>query len=208
LPSHQGDKRKLLPHISVPDIRWLNWKAVRAAGFKGVVFDKDNTLTFPYAPKIHPPLRDALTECRDAFADRIVLYSNSAGLLQFDPQGTEAKAVEEALGIPVLRHREKKPGGGAEELEQHFGCSADELVMVGDRFLTDVAFGAKHGMLTVRCEPLSLRGEPPTVLLARKLEEVLVGSLGKGERLNPPEHRLTALAHVRPSVFVKDPAIW
>lgn len=35
--------------------------------------------------------------------------------------GKEAAALEAALGIPVLRHREKKPAGGSEDMEAHFG---------------------------------------------------------------------------------------
>ena len=38
--------------------------------------------------------------------------------------GEEADRLEARLGIPVLRHSEKKPGGGAAALEQHFGCVA------------------------------------------------------------------------------------
>lgn len=34
--------------------------------------------------------------------------------------GKEAAVLEAALGIPVLRHREKKPSGGSEDIEQHF----------------------------------------------------------------------------------------
>ena len=37
--------------------------------------------------------------------------------------------------------------------------------MVGDRYLTDIVFGNRLGMLTVRTEPLTLRGEPKAVLL-------------------------------------------
>lgn len=47
--------------------------------------------------------------------------------------GEEAAALEAALGVAVLRHREKKPSGGKGEVEAHFGCGAHEVVMVGDR---------------------------------------------------------------------------
>ena len=41
----QSDRPLALPHLSVADIRWVDWGALRAAGFRGCVFDKDNTLT-------------------------------------------------------------------------------------------------------------------------------------------------------------------
>jgi phosphatidylglycerophosphatase GEP4 len=37
------------------------------------------------------------------------------------------------LGVPVLRHKEKKPAGGARELEAYFNCPSSELIMIGDR---------------------------------------------------------------------------
>ncbi|CAD6236415.1 unnamed protein product [Miscanthus lutarioriparius] len=52
-----------LPHVSVQDIRWLDWAELRRAGFRGVVFDKDNTLTAPYAPALWPPLAAAFNQC-------------------------------------------------------------------------------------------------------------------------------------------------
>lgn len=49
------------------------------------------------------------------------------------PPGHEAAQLESSLGVHVLRHEDKKPGGGAAEVERHFGCPANQLLMVGDR---------------------------------------------------------------------------
>ena len=70
-----------LPHVSVQDIRWLDWAELRRAGFRGVVFDKDNTLTTPYAPALWPPLAATFDQCRATFPPgALAIYSNSAGL--------------------------------------------------------------------------------------------------------------------------------
>ena len=70
-----------LPHVSVQDIRWLDWAELRRAGFRGVVFDKDNTLTAPYAPALWPPLAAAFDQCRATFPPgALAIYSKSAGL--------------------------------------------------------------------------------------------------------------------------------
>lgn len=37
--------------------------------------------------------------------------------------------------------------------------------MIGDRYLTDVVYGNRHGLLTIRPAPLTLEGEPSAVLL-------------------------------------------
>ena len=48
--------------------------------------------------------------------------------------GKEADELEALLGVHVLRHAKKKPAGGKAELEAYFGCPAEQLVMVGDRY--------------------------------------------------------------------------
>jgi predicted HAD superfamily phosphohydrolase YqeG len=40
--------------------------------------------------------------------------------------------------------------------------------MVGDRFLTDVVFGNRNGMLTIRPAPFTSKGEPKAVLAVRR----------------------------------------
>uniref|UniRef100_A0A383W3Y3 Phosphatidylglycerophosphatase n=1 Tax=Tetradesmus obliquus TaxID=3088 RepID=A0A383W3Y3_TETOB len=169
-----GNQSLALPHISVPDISWVDWPAVKAAGFKVCIFDKDNTLCEPFALAVPPALLPSFSACRAEFGGNIVLYSNSAGLQQYDPQGVEAAALEAAFGVQVLRHKDKKPAGGCEELQQQFQCEPHEMVFVGDRYLTDVVFGNRHGMLTIRVAPLTSQGEPPTVVAARVLEDACV----------------------------------
>lgn len=46
------------------------------------------------------------------------------------------------------------------------GCTrvpSQKLVMVGDRYMTDIVFGNRLGMLTIRPEPFTWHGEPQTV---------------------------------------------
>ncbi|RCV27721.1 hypothetical protein SETIT_5G347600v2 [Setaria italica] len=171
-----SEPRLALPHVSVQDIRWLDWAELRRAGFCGVVFDKDNTLTAPYAPALWPPLAAAFDQCRAAFPPgALAIYSNSAGLKEYDPDGVDARAIEAAIeGVHVISHDTKKPGGAAKEIETYFGCSASNLVMVGDRYFTDVVYGNRNGFLTVFTEPLNVSDESFIVKRVRKLEAYLI----------------------------------
>ena len=76
--------------------------------------------------------------------------------------------LEAALGVPVIRHATKKPGGSADALASHFRippAAVPSLVMVGDRYLTDVVYGNRLGLLTVRPAPVTAAGEPRAVRL-------------------------------------------
>jgi HAD superfamily phosphatase (TIGR01668 family) len=174
----------VLPHIETADLRNIDWVELKEKKqYKGVVFDKDHTLTLPYDMKLHPFAKESLEQCISVFGkDNVVLYSNSAGLRQFDPDGHHAMVLEHALGIAVFRHTDKKPHVSAstvKELEDYFGCDTGNLIMVGDRYMTDIVFGNRLGMLTIRPMPFpevegSKHREPMTVRLSRRMEEILV----------------------------------
>lgn len=69
----------VMPHVSVPDIRYIDWAALKKKGFQGVVFDKDNTLTVPYSLALWGPLGASLESCKSVFGNNIAVFSNSAG---------------------------------------------------------------------------------------------------------------------------------
>lgn len=185
-----------IPHLSVPDIRWINWSELRRRGFHGVIFDKDNTLTPPYSLTLWAPLKPSLEHCKAEFGDdNVAVLSNTAGLFEFDPDGSKARELEREIGIKVIRHKVKKPAGNAEEIEKHFGCPASMLVMVGDRHFTDVVYGNRNGFLTVWTQPLSVKGEPVVVRLVRRFESALVNRWSK-KGLKPIGHSLLGDGHL------------
>ncbi|CAI8597753.1 unnamed protein product [Vicia faba] len=211
------DPHLALPHISVRDIRYIDWAALRRKGFKGVVFDKDNTITAPYSLTPWPLLESSLESCKSEFGQDIAVFSNSAGLREYDHDGSKARNLESAIGIKVIRHRRidsaiivdmckfaaagvKKPGGTAEEVEKHFGCDSSQLIMVGDRPFTDIVYGNRNGFLTILTEPLSLTEEPFIVKQVRKLETTFVNYWSR-KGLKPLEQKLLP----DPRYCVKEP---
>ncbi|CAM8978740.1 unnamed protein product [Rhodiola kirilowii] len=183
------NRKLVIPHVSVADIRYIDWVELRNRGFKGVVFDKDNTITAPYSLALWPPLEESVECCKSVFGNDIAVFSNSAGLSEYDPEGLKARALEKAIGIRVLRHRMKKPAGTSEEVEKHFGCTSSELIMVGDRPFIDIVYGNRNGFLTILTKPLSLSQEPFIVKQVRKLEVSLV-SWWSSQGLKPSGHSL------------------
>lgn len=183
------DHHLALPHVAVPDIRHIDWNELHKKGFRGVVFDKDNTITAPYSLALWPSIASSLEQCKAVFGSDVAVFSNSAGLMEYDHIGSKAKALEAAIGIKVVRHRVKKPAGTAEEIEKHFGCKSSQLVMVGDRPFTDIVYGNRNGFFTVLTEPLSLAGEPFIVKQVRRLELMLVNLWFK-RGLKPIDHVL------------------
>lgn len=73
------NKQLVIPHVTVPDIRYIDWTELKNKGFEGVVFDKDNTLTVPYTLRLWPPLGSSLELCKSLFGSNIAVFSNSTG---------------------------------------------------------------------------------------------------------------------------------
>ncbi|EGO26420.1 hypothetical protein SERLADRAFT_436234 [Serpula lacrymans var. lacrymans S7.9] len=54
--------RLVIPHV-VKDIRQIDFIALRKAGYRGAVFDKDNCLTVPYQDELVPELQEGMQVC-------------------------------------------------------------------------------------------------------------------------------------------------
>ncbi|XP_060209472.1 phosphatidylglycerophosphate phosphatase 1, chloroplastic/mitochondrial-like [Lycium barbarum] len=182
-------KHLAIPHVFVQDIRYIDWVELKNRGFEGVVFDKDNTITVPYSLNLWSSLASSMEQCKSLFGNNIAVFSNSAGLAEYDPDDRKAQIVERSIGIKVIRHRLKKPAGTAEEIERQFGCESSRLIMVGDRPFTDIVYGNRNGFLTILTAPLSLSQEPFIVKQVRKLEMALLNRWSR-KGVKPISHRL------------------
>lgn len=133
--------------------------SLKRCGIKAVIFDKDNTLTAPYSFTMEARIEKAVRDCQKLFGyEHVVIFSNSAGIdfIQLLTLGSDddrgylhAEAIEEELGIRVIRHKHKKPDGLLEAISRWDSIEANEVMMVGDRYLTDIYGGNLIGMFTV-----------------------------------------------------------
>eukprot|EP01120_Amphizonella_sp_Union-15-10_P012827 TRINITY_DN57_c0_g1_i1.p1 TRINITY_DN57_c0_g1~~TRINITY_DN57_c0_g1_i1.p1 ORF type:complete len:209 (+),score=20.58 TRINITY_DN57_c0_g1_i1:56-682(+) len=178
----------LLPHYQVQDLSQIPFQKLKAQGFLGIVFDKDNTLTRPYQYFLEPKLQSSLEDCKATFGpENVVIFSNTVGS-SYDRGYEKALLLERISKISVIRHKEQKPGG-IDAVISHFNCSADKLVFVGDRYLTDILFGNMNGMLTIYCQILTTDGENFAVRMARSFEGWIVQTL-RDKGVRPPHHKL------------------
>lgn len=80
--------------------------------------------------------------------------SNSAGT-QDDPEGKEAKLLEQATGVKVFKHSIKKPGCGLDVFKYLQAIPAiqvkhpSQIAVVGDRLFTDVVMASKMGAWSI-----------------------------------------------------------
>ncbi|OJA08515.1 hypothetical protein AZE42_02469 [Rhizopogon vesiculosus] len=107
--------RLVIPHLAVkghPDIRQIDFLALRNAGYRGAVFDKDNCLTIPYKDPLVPELE---AESVSHHLSVPVLRHNT--LKPGYSCIASIRAYFSSLRVPV---------------------PDEELVIVGDRIFTDI----------------------------------------------------------------------
>ncbi|KAF0391232.1 HAD-superfamily phosphatase [Gigaspora margarita] len=179
-----------VPHIIVDDIRDIKFELLKKKGIKALAFDKDNTLTAPYENEIYPPFNNAWQECKKQFgSENIIIISNSAGTAD-DPDFQQAKKTEDNLGVPVLRHKSKKPDGGSELISHFAHYPPEKIVVIGDRLLTDVVFGNLNGMATIFTKRIvSEQGDNKIASIVRQIEYRLLVVL-QTCGIKPPRHSL------------------
>ena len=161
------DPSSLLPHHTVPTLISLPLPLSNHLGtinqrprIRALVLDKDNTLSPPNTAKLHPVYIAKLKKIASSEEFRhnensILIVSNTAGSTDSEVHESEAKELEQRLGVPVLRQaaNRKKPLCAAEVLafftEKGVTTNPSEVVVVGDRIATDVLLAREMGSWSV-----------------------------------------------------------
>jgi len=100
----------------------------------------------------------------------LAIISNSAGSSD-DKDFAELAAIENSMGLSVIKHRYKKPNVH-KEIMDHFHCIEEEKVaIVGDRIFADIVMGNRFGFLTIYVNPIEPRKENFMVKTIRKFED-------------------------------------
>ncbi|KAI9332599.1 mitochondrial PGP phosphatase-domain-containing protein [Zopfochytrium polystomum] len=175
-----------IPKQIVPDMRAIDYRALRRSGHSVIVFDKDNTLTAPYSNSLHPPFREAWAECCSEFGPNVWILSNSAGtpddkdFAQSCSTSDKGESVRISCAPLFTNCNSQKPGGTEELLQQLNGISPSEIVVVGDRVLTDVVYGNLMGAYTILTRDIiTEKGDNWFAAKIRRIERAALSLLGR-----------------------------
>ncbi|GJM23118.1 MAG: haloacid dehalogenase [Planctomycetota bacterium] len=161
----------LRPWRHVRDLSQLALDDLEQVGARGVVLDADNTLVFHGTQNLNPVIVPAFDAMRERFT--CVLFSNRS-----PERHARLTRYAEELGLPIVEQTHKKPeASGFERAAELAGLPVEQLVMVGDRVLTDILGANRAGLRSVLVDPFD--GEEPTALTwIRRVERARMGSTG------------------------------
>lgn len=157
----------VVPHVVVRDIGQLDWAALREAGVRHIIIDKDNCITLPLDDNVHPDLEPAWERLSRAGFASVLVVSNSAGSSD-DPHAIGAEHLARTLQQRVLAHPSKKPATACarqiiDVIKEEEQCREGEtearqgqqptatvsgpgparIAVVGDRITTDIILAAR-----------------------------------------------------------------
>ena len=151
------------PDVIMESAYDINYEKLYDDGYRGIIFDIDNTLVPHGAPADERAI--ALFDRLKRMGYKVVLLSNNK-----EPR---VKMFNDAVKVQYI-YKAGKPGrGGYERAMDMMGTDLNNTFFVGDQLFTDV-WGAKRvGMRNFLTEPINPK-EEIQIVLKRYLEKIVL----------------------------------
>ncbi len=154
---------RFYPDYDVESAYDIDYETLYKEGFRGVIFDIDNTLVPHGAPA---------DERAMALFARLQEIGYGAMLLSNNKE-PRVKSFHEQVGAQYI-FRAGKPGrGGYEKAMERLGTTKENTFFVGDQLFTDVWGAKKLGIRTYLVKPIHPK-EEIQIVLKRCLEKIVL----------------------------------
>ena len=168
------DSKKKYPVFSLERFypeRWENntyridFEELYRKGFRGVIFDIDNTLVPHGAPATREAIRLFRKLRRIGFKTCLLSNNRKARVAPF----------AEAVGSDYIENARKPSVKNHRKACEIMGITEDQAVFVGDQLFTDVYGAKKAGIYQILVKPIHPK-EEIQIVLKRKLEKIVLDS--------------------------------
>ncbi|KAF0134844.1 MAG: yqeG [Candidatus Saganbacteria bacterium] len=149
----------------------IDFRQIKANGFKAIIFDLDETLLPRHVHGITPKLYSFIEELKD-LGFKLCLVSNN-----FSP--ARVQYISDYLKIPCLTLAFKPLPFSFNKAVELLGIKSSEAVIVGDQLFMDILGGKLAGLYTILVKPIS--GETFWVRkLMRWAEDIVLKRINSG----------------------------
>ena len=137
--------KRFIPTWKIESIYDLTPQEVKNHGIKAILTDLDNTLIAWNNPDGTPELRNWLKVMREESIPVIVVSNNNHRRIKRAVERFELPFVSRALK-PFVR--------GINIAKKRYNLKSDEVVLVGDQLMTDIAAANNAGIRSILVKPL------------------------------------------------------
>jgi len=155
--------QKFYPHHEADSAYEIDYEGLYRAGFRGVVFDIDNTLV-PHGAPADKRAAALVTRLQDCGFHVMFLSNNK------EPR---VKQFSDAAGGEYIYKAGKPKRAGYFKAMERLGTGPADTMFVGDQLFTDIWGAKKAGMETWLVKPIHPK-EEIQIVLKRKLERIVL----------------------------------
>lgn len=154
----------IYPNEDVLSVYNIDFEGLYKKGYRGVLFDVDNTLV-PF---------DVMSADQQliAFIERLKSIGYTVGLVSNNNHGRVA-ALNENLNIPMVPNAMKPLTFKLRRLLNSWNMPHNKAIFVGDQLFTDVWVGNALGLYTVLVEPIQKKEQMITAI-KRSTEQLVL----------------------------------
>ena len=155
----------LFPDSLVSSAYTIDYERLYAEGYRGIIYDIDNTLVPHDAPADGASI--ALMRRLKNIGFHTCVVSNNK-----EPR---VKSFHDGSGVEFYVYKAGKPlGKGYKEAMKLMSTTPSTTISVGDQIFTDVWGARLLGIYSIMCEPVKKWTEPPQIIIKRIVEAPLM----------------------------------
>ncbi|MDD6324592.1 MAG: YqeG family HAD IIIA-type phosphatase [Lachnospiraceae bacterium] len=141
----------------------IDFDALYRAGYRGVIFDIDNTLV-PHGAPADERAKELFRHLKEIGFDCCLLSNNQLPRIELFNQDIHVKFIENAHKPSVKNYRKAM---------QMMGTDAENTLFVGDQLFTDVYGAHRTGIHSILVKPIHPK-EEIQIVLKRYLERIVL----------------------------------
>lgn len=154
---------KFYPSQEVDSAYQIDYEALYEQGYRGIIYDIDNTLTEHGAPATEQTV--ALMKRLKKIGFGICLLSNN--------KEERVKMFNEDIHVQYIHKAGKPSVSGYEKAMLLIGTNKENTVFIGDQIFTDIYGANRTGLMTYLVKPIDKK-EEIQIVLKRYLEKIVL----------------------------------
>ncbi len=158
---------RLKPTYIVERVTDINLHDLMDDNIKGLIFDLDNTIMPPKTGILPEDIAEWLEIAKLDF--KIAILSNN-------PCSVYVKEAGEKVGCIAIEKAAKPRRKAAVKALKDLDLIPSQVVIIGDRPLTDILVGQRLGLITILVDPIMKQKENRLFKFLRKLERLFVSA--------------------------------
>ena len=157
------------PTAHVPSVFAIDYEKLAALGYKGILFDIDNTLVRHNEPATSRAIQ--LMERLKAIGFKVCLVSNNK-----EPR---VATFNKKMKVNYIYKAGKPSKKGYIRAMDEIGCTVENTLAVGDQIYTDIIGSASLGIHTILVKPIDPSHEEIQITLKRIIEKPFIAYFKK-----------------------------